>query len=104
MVRPDARVVVGLQLQPHGQLIVLFLIQAAPRRVDLVAAAHQVLHVVAHFVGDHVRLGKVTGSLEPVPQILVETQINIYLFIAGTLKWTHGILGKTAGRLYSAPE
>jgi hypothetical protein len=53
---------------------------------------------------NYICLGKVTGSLEPVPQILVETQINIYLFIAGTLKWTHGILGKTAGRLYSAPE
>ncbi len=59
---------------------------------------------VFYIMKNYICLGKVTGSLEPVPQILVETQINIYLFIAGTLKWTHGILGKTAGRLYSAPE
>ena len=53
---------------------------------------------------NYICLGKVTRRVESLLEFLVETQINIYLFIAGTLKWTHGILGKTAGRLYSAPE
>ena len=64
-VAPDAGVAVGLQLEPHGQLVGLLGWLApccACRTWSLVPS--EVLHVVAELVGEHVHAGEVAGRVE----------------------------------------
>ena len=64
-VRPDAGEAVGLQLDAHAQRVGLRLAAARPRIAStLPRDAHQVLHVVADLVRDHVGLRELAGRAE----------------------------------------
>src|SRR5207237_9313234 len=84
-VRPETGVAVGLELEPDGQLIRL-------AGIALLLAAHtflgpqQVLDVMAELVRDHVRLGEVTGCMEPAPELPEESEIEVHLVIHGAVE------------------
>src|ERR1700730_15137382 len=61
--RPDAGKAVGLQLDPHLQLICLRTVEAALLLLllHLRQYAEQVLHVMAYLVGNHIGLAELAG-------------------------------------------
>ena len=84
MVRPDAGEAVGLQLQPHRELVGLLLAsRAAARRCTFSRDAEQVLHVVADLVRDHVRLREIARRAEAPLELVEEGQVEIDLLSSG---------------------
>ena len=90
VLRPNAGIAVGLQLQFHRQLVCLRLRSLLLRSVHPGGDAEQVLHVMAHFVREHIRLGEQTGRLELVRELLIEIQIEIHLAVGRTIERAGG--------------
>ena len=72
VVPPDAGVAIGLQLLPHGQRVALAFAGPLARGSDALRDAGERLHVMAHLVGDDVRLGEVAGRAKAIAQLLEE--------------------------------
>ena len=75
------------------------LARALLRSLDVVHDAEQVLDVVADLVGDDVGLGEIPGRPESILQVVVETEVDVDLAIARTIKRADGGGGKPASRL-----
>ena len=80
--RPDARVAVGLKLEPDRELVGAVGIVALRLR-DLVVGPLEVLDVVAELVGDHVRPGEVARRVELAAHVLVEAEVEIDARVGG---------------------
>jgi hypothetical protein len=98
MVGPDAGQEVGLQLEPHGKLIVFGLGHAAPHAADALGNAELVLHVMADFVGDDVGLGEVARRAKTVLQLAEKAQVEIDLLVGGAVERPDRGAGEAAGR------
>ena len=99
---PDARVVVGLELEHDRQPVRFGLAGLALQPRDLLAGAQEVLDVVADLVGDHVGLGELAGGLESLRELLVEGQVEVELLVGGAVKRPDRGTGRAAA-LESAP-
>ena len=89
VVRPNTGKAIGLQLQLDRQLVVLHLADAPALAIDLLADAQQVLHVVADFVGNHIRLRKLARRAEFVFQRLVKAEVDVDLLVGRAIKRAH---------------
>ena len=103
-VGPDAGKTIGLQFHPNRERIHLHLGNLAPPAVHLVGDAHQVLHMVAHLVGDDIGLGEVAGRAQVALQGVVERQVDVDLLVARAVERPHGGLAGAAGRGPTAAE
>jgi hypothetical protein len=104
-VGPHTGEAVRLELQAHRQPIRLGL--RAGRLLalaDLVADAHQVLHVVPDLVRDHVRLGEVAGRAEPIAQLAEEIEVDVHLAVGRAVERSHGRGRGTAAGVHLARE
>jgi hypothetical protein len=104
LVRPDAGKAVRLQLQPNAQLVVLNLTDPAAPLLHLAGDAHQVLHMVADLVCNHMGLGKITGRTQTIFQGFIKPKVDVDLLVAGAVKRPYGGLSLAAGRLGGAAK
>src|SRR5262245_20888937 len=110
VVRPDPGEAIGLQLDPHLQLVGIALVHAALHRLHPRQNAEQVLHVMADLVRDYVGLGELAAlaadlaAAEAPFEILKERGVEIDLAIDRTVERPHGGLGGPAGRACGAGE
>ena len=65
--------------------------------LHLGADAQQVLHVVAHLVGDHIGLGKFAGRAQLVLQGFVEAQVDVDLLVGRAVERPHRAWPGAAG-------
>ena len=65
--------------------------------MGLAQGAEQVLHMVAHLMGDDIRIGEVAVGPELLPHGGEETQVDIQFLIAGAVERAHGGLSRAAG-------
>ena len=56
--------------------------------------------MVTHLMGDHVGLSEITWSTEARLQVAEECEVDVELFVAGTVERTHGRLRHAAGRAH----
>ena len=63
---------------------------------DFAFHAGQLLYVVPDFVRQHVGLGEFAGRAKPLRQFVVETQIDVDLFVFRTIEWPGRRLGAAA--------
>ena len=78
-VRPDAGEAVGLQLEPHRELVRARPGPPAARRSTSSIDAEQVLDVVADLVRDHVGLREVAGRAEALCSSRHEREVDVDL-------------------------
>jgi hypothetical protein len=62
----------------------------------------KLLHVMAHFVGDHVGLGKIARGPETRLQIAEERKVEVELLVVGTVERAHRRLPHAAGRAHAS--
>ncbi len=89
MVGPHAGQAVGLQFEPHRQLVALALRQALAGLLHLARDAQQVLHMMADFVRDHVGLGEIARRTEAPAQFVEERHIQIELAVGRAIERSH---------------
>ena len=99
MVTPDPGETVGLQFEFDRQLVLRGLAQPLLLLAHLGRDAEQVLHVVAHLVGDHIALGEVAIGPELVTHVLIEGEIDIDCAVCRAVEGTHDRLALTAAGL-----
>ena len=110
VVRPHAGEAVGLQFDPHLELVGLGLVQAALHLLHLRQDAEQVLHVVSDLVRDHVGLGELAAlaadlaAAETSLEVLEERGVEIDLPIVRTIERSHRGLREPARRARGAGE
>src|SRR5262245_1281247 len=110
VVRPDPGKAVGLQLDPHLELIGVGLVHGALHRLHPRQNAEQVLHVMTDLVRDHVGLRELAAlapdlaAAETPLEILKERGVEIDLMVDRTVERPHGGLGGPAGRARGAGE
>src|SRR5437667_6656191 len=80
---PYAGVAVRLQLQAHRQVVAASRVHPLRLRVELPHRAEQVLHVMADFVRDHIRLREIAGRPEAIVKVLEKCHIEMKLETAG---------------------
>ena len=100
---PDAREAIGLQLQSNGKRISFARI-ALLQPSDLLLDSQQLLDVMAELVGNHVCLREFAGRAEFLAQLIEEAQIDIDLFVFGTVERSGGRLCRAATRLRVVAE
>src|SRR4051812_43116518 len=110
VVRPYAGEAIGLQLDPHLELVGLGLVQAALHLLHLRQNAEQVLHVMSDFVRDHIGLRELAAlaadlaAAETPLEVLEERGVEIDLAVVGTVERTHRGLRESACRAGGARE
>ena len=103
-VAPQPREAIRLQFLAHRQGVDLRRTAAAPRGLHLLADAQQGLHVVAHLVGHHVGLGKITRGAVALAEVVEKGQVDVQLLVAGAIKGPHRRRREPAGRVDPAAE
>lgn len=83
---PHPGQIIRLQFETDEVLVELLLAEPRPEGHHLLHDAEERLDVVPHFVGDHVRHGKVTRSLESLLQLVIETQVDVDLVVARAIE------------------
>ena len=87
---PDAGKTVGLQFEPHRELIDLSLAAALLLQLaNFCGDSEQVLDVMRHLVCDDIGLRKVAWRTKARLQVIEETEVNVSLPITGTIKRAH---------------
>ena len=97
MVGPHPRQAVGLQLEPNRQQVGLALGHALAGLLHLVRDPQQVLHVMTHFMRDHVGLGEVPLRPVALAEFVEKRQIEIDLAVGRTVERPHLGLTDAAG-------
>src|SRR5262245_23207583 len=98
VMRPDAGEAIGLQLDPHLELVGVALIHAALHRLHPRQNAEQVLHVMADLVRDHVGLRELTAlaadlaAAETPLEILKERSAEIDIMVDRAVDRPHRAL------------
>jgi hypothetical protein len=92
--RPHAREAVGHELDADRAALGPDILRSVPEH------AEQVLDVMAVLVGDHVALGKRPAlRAEPLLQLVVEAQIEVYVRVEGAIEGPHGRRRRPAPRI-----
>src|SRR5512134_1142275 len=102
-VSPETGKTVGLKFHSNRELVS----QLRPGLLHLPHAtldSEQCLDVVTDLVRQHVRLREIARRTEPLPQLLVETKIDVHLPIAGTVKRSGCRLRESARGLDRVPK
>ena len=98
---PDSGVAIGLELDADGDGVghsrIAFHFSA-----DSLLDAGDFLHVVADLVGNYVGLREFAGSAELIFEFGEEAEVEINLFVTGTVKGAGGGLGEATGGIDSA--
>ncbi len=100
-VGPHAGVAIGLEFDTdrdgvgHSRTAFHFL-------ADFLLGAHNFLHMMADFVSDYVGLREFAGSAEMIFQFREETEVEVNLFVAGTVERAGGGLREAAGGIDAA--
>ena len=64
----------------------------------------EMLHVMSELVREHVRLRKLAGRAELVPELVVEAEIDVEFLVERTVERTHRRLGLSAPRLHAVAK
>ena len=105
---PNSGKAIGLQLDPNLKLISFSFVHAALKRLHTGQDPEQVLHMVANFVCDDVRLRELATlasqvtSTAPLLEILEELRVEIQLLVNWAVERTHRRLGVSTSRLHGA--
>src|SRR4026208_2015983 len=83
MMPPDAGEAVRLQFHAHGNPVGFPLRDPSARRFDLLERAVEFLYVVAHLVGDYVRLREIARCTEARLQVAEEPEGGGGVLVAG---------------------
>ncbi len=102
VIGPDPGVAIGLQLQPHQQGVGASGAAALHGVAHLALHAQQVLHMVADFMRDHIRLGEVALRAKALLQLPEKLDIEIQLLVRRAVERPGGCLRVAAGRLHRA--
>ncbi len=102
VIGPDPGVAIGLQLQPHQQGVGASGAAALHGVAHLALHAQQILHMVADFMRDHIRLGEVALRAKALLQLLEKLGIEIQLLVRRAVERPGGCLRVAAGRLHRA--
>ena len=94
---PYAGEAVGLQLEFYGKLVAFPLRRRLPQLVHLPLDTQKMLHMVSHFMGDDIALGKISAPAQFVSHILEKREIEIHALVGGTVEWPHRRLAVAAG-------
>src|SRR6516164_3763313 len=110
VMRPHAGKAIGLQLDPHLDLVGLDFVETLLHLLHLGQDAQQVLHVMANLMGDHVGLRELAGlaagvaGAEAPLEILKERGVEINLAVVRAVERAHRGLRETASRARGAGE
>lgn len=93
---PDSGVAIGLEFDAHGDGVghsrIAFHLLA-----DFSLDSRDFLHVMADFVSDHVSLSEFSRCAEAIFEFGEEAEVEIDLFVAGTVKGAGGGLREATG-------
>src|SRR4051812_14947283 len=98
VVAPDPGIAIGLKLHANRDAVVFSLRGASLRVFQPLEAAGELLHVVADFVRDHVRLREIARRMEAVLEIAVERKVDVQLLVVRAVERPHRRLAGAAGR------
>ena len=98
IVGPDAGVEVGLELDADAHPVRVGLVHPRHLLMGLAQGAEEVLHVVAHLMGDDIRIGEVAVGPELLPHGGEEAQVDVQFLVAGAVERAHGGLSRAASR------
>ena len=101
---PEARVAVGLEFQPDGELVGLGPAQPLLQVAHLPGRAQQVLDVVADLVGHHVGPGEVAAGAHAPGKVVEERRVDEYPLVRRAVERPHGRLGEAASGLHGSVE
>ena len=90
VVAPDAGETIGLQFHSHRQGIPLSFRGLVLEARHLLCNAHQVLHVMAHLMGDHIGLCKFTWRAQPLRHDFEKGQVKVDFVIVGAIEGANG--------------
>ena len=97
---PDTGETVCLQLQPHRTTL-----RSAAVTSDQLVVADDVLHVMAVFMRDDVRLSeRATLGAEITSKLIKEAEVDVDLLVTGAVERSDGCSGRAARSLHRAPE
>src|SRR5580704_14643654 len=66
--------------------------------------ANELLYVMAHFMGKHIRLREFSRSAKPALQLIVKSEVDVNLLVAGAIERTSGRFRAATGRLPKVSE
>ncbi len=95
--RPDAGVEIRLKLDADAHAVGIGLAHAGHLAVRLVQRAQQVLHVVAHLMRNHIRVGKIAVGTQLLLHAGEEGEVDIEFFVGRAVERPHGGLALPAG-------
>ena len=104
VVAPDAGETIGLQFHSHRQGIPLSFRGLALEARHLLCNAHEILHVMAHLMGDHIGLGEVAWRTKSLGHFVEEGEVEIDFVIPGAVEGTDCGRRGPASRLDCACE
>jgi hypothetical protein len=95
---PNPSQTVGLQFDANTKLIYLLRITSRLHSLSSIFNTDQVLHMVAHFVRDHVGLCEIAGCVIHLFECVEETKIEVDLMISRAIEWSrNSVRGATGG-------
>ena len=101
---PKTSEAIGLQLLSHRQFVYLGFATSAPRCAHLFTDTQQCLHMMTHLMRNNIGLRKIAGGPVTHRKVMKEREIDIKLFVGGTIKWPDRRGGHATGRRYAATE
>ena len=104
VVAPDAGETIRSQFHSDRQGLPLLFRGLALEARHLLCNPHQVFHVMAHLMRDHIGLSEVVGRAEAVGHLVEEGEVQIHVVIVGAVEGTDCRRRGPAGRLDCADE
>lgn len=104
VVTPDAGIVVGLQLDADGGAVLVVLVLAGHLAMGLVEGAEEMLHMMAHLVGDDIGAGEVAAGSDGAAHLVEEVEVEVYLLVGRAVEGACRRGGAAAGALYATME
>ena len=93
---PDPGVKVCLEFNAHAHAVGVGLGHLGHLAMGLAEGAKQVLHMVAHLMGDDIGIGEIPVGAELLPHRGEEAEVDVEFLVGRAVERTHGRLAGTA--------